>query len=57
MKWLIPILLVLTINEYFARRAKLRKNNNIGAFFHLVAMVFLFIALTLVIYFVYTGEV
>jgi len=57
MKWLIPILLFLTINEYLARQKKLKKNNNIGALFHLIALIFLFIALVLVTYFVLTGRV
>lgn len=56
MEWLIPILLVLTINEFFARKAKLRKNNNLGAFFHLLGLVFLSISLALVVYFVTTGR-
>jgi len=57
MKWLIPILLLMTINEYFARQNKLRKNNNMGAFFHLVALIFLSIALALVTYFEFSGKV
>lgn len=56
LKWVIAILVILIFNEYYGRKSKLRRNNNVGAFFHLGGMVFLSIALVIAVYFVYTGK-